>query len=72
MGYKYFSVDSYSKDLNISSNNPVFGIYEDLPDAQPVKEDNDVEIEQLPSQMPEISDDEFQKPVKQVKKHLIG
>ena len=33
LAYKYFSVDSYNANLNVSKNNPVFGIHEGLPDA---------------------------------------
>lgn len=33
LAYKFFSIDSYSSDLNVSKNNPVFGIHEDLKEA---------------------------------------
>ena len=36
LAYKFVSVDSYSADLNVSKNNPVFGVHENLPDAKPV------------------------------------
>lgn len=37
LAYKFFSVDSYSSDLNVSKNNPIFGLHEDLPEAPPVE-----------------------------------
>ena len=37
LAYKFFSVDSYSSDLNISKNNPVFGIHENIVEAPPVE-----------------------------------
>lgn len=36
LGYKCIHEDSYSLDLNVSKNNPVFGVHENLPDAKPV------------------------------------
>ncbi|MBQ8636056.1 GerMN domain-containing protein [bacterium] len=36
LAYKYFSFDSYSNELKVSKNNPVFGIHSDLPEAKPV------------------------------------
>lgn len=33
LAYKFFSIDSYSSDLNVSKNNPVFGIHQDLKEA---------------------------------------
>ncbi len=37
LAYKFVSVDSYSADLNVSKNNPVFGLHENLPEAKPVE-----------------------------------
>ena len=37
MAYKFLGNDSYSTDLNISKNNPVFGLHEDLPEAKPIE-----------------------------------
>lgn len=36
LAYKFVSVDSYSSDLSVSKNNPIFGVHEDLPEAKPV------------------------------------
>ena len=45
LAYKFFSVDSYSSDLNVSKNNPVFGIHQDINDAPTVnKEANKTSI----------------------------
>ena len=38
LAYKLVGVDSYSPDLKISKNNPVFGIHEEVSDAKPIKE----------------------------------
>lgn len=37
LAYKYFAVDSYSADLNVSKNNPVFGTHKEYKEASPVK-----------------------------------
>ena len=37
LGYKIFSNTSYSPDLNVSKNNPIFGVHEDLPEAKPIE-----------------------------------
>lgn len=36
LAYKFVGVDSYSPDLEISKNNPIFGIHDDNPDAKPI------------------------------------
>jgi len=41
LAYKFFAVDSYSTDLHVSKNNPVFGTHSSYNDAKPVaKTDN--------------------------------
>ena len=45
LAYKYFSFDSYSNDLAVSKNNPVFGVHSNLPEAKPVKKQDDVNKE---------------------------
>ena len=38
LAYKFFATDSYSGDLVISKNNPVFGIHQDIKEAPPIEE----------------------------------
>lgn len=38
LAYKYFSVDSYSNNLTVSKNNPIFGTHSSLPDAKPIEQ----------------------------------
>lgn len=37
LAYKYFCIDSYSADLNVSKNNPVFGTHKEYKEAKPVE-----------------------------------
>ena len=37
LAYKYFCVDSYSANLNVSKNNPVFGTHSTYNEAKPTK-----------------------------------
>ena len=39
LGYKYLSVDSYSANLTVSKNNPVFGTHEGLDEKKDKKEE---------------------------------
>lgn len=57
LAYKFVGVDSYSTDLNVSKNNPIFGVHEDLPEAKPVEttkapEKEQIQNEQIEKQAP--------------------
>ena len=39
LAYKLVGVDSYSPDLEVSKNNPIFGIHDDFSDPTPVEND---------------------------------
>lgn len=56
LGYKYIGVDSYSPDLEISKNNPIFGIHEEIVDAPVVKKEDITE-----SKKQDVSDQKNQK-----------
>ena len=43
--YKFFEEDSYSGDLSISKNNPVFGIHQEIKEAPPIEKPQQVELQ---------------------------
>jgi len=43
LAYKFFAFDSYSTDLHVSKNNPIFGTHQSHNDAKPVVKSNDTE-----------------------------
>jgi len=47
LAYKYFSVDSYSNNLTVSKNNPVFGTHTNLPEAKPLNENHPKQENQI-------------------------
>lgn len=53
LAYKFVSVDSYSADLNVSKNNPVFGLHENLPEAKPVETTKPIEKEVIKTEVQE-------------------
>ena len=53
LAYKFVSVDSYSADLNVSKNNPVFGLHENLPEAKPVETAKPIEKEVIKTEVQE-------------------
>ncbi|MBR3605901.1 MAG: GerMN domain-containing protein [Candidatus Gastranaerophilales bacterium] len=53
LAYKFVSVDSYSADLNVSKNNPVFGLHENLPEAKPVETTKLIEKEVIKTEVQE-------------------
>lgn len=60
LAYKYFSVNSYSNNLDVSKNNPVFGIHQqaqELPNPQDEAGKDSKNIQKDPQIKPQVSQD---------------